>query len=70
MSYYLQDGGLKTFLGTHFRRYVYKDGLELEILERKDDIKDSSLREILETEFGLHVWPVVPLMRDLSDFTV
>jgi hypothetical protein len=66
----LQDGGLKTFLGTHFRRYVYKDGLELEILERKDDIRDSSLREMLVNEFGLNLWPVVSLMRDLSDFTV
>jgi hypothetical protein len=63
-----QDGGLKTNLGSHFRKCCYKDGTELEILESKDDLKDSSLQKLLLEEFGLAVWPITPKMRDFIEF--
>ena len=61
---------MRTNLGTHFRRYFFKDGVELELLESKDDIEGASLHELLQAEFGLEVWPLTPTMRDYSNFSV
>jgi hypothetical protein len=61
---------MRTNFGSHFRRYFYPDGLELKVLENRDDLEGPSLRNLLATEFNLHVWPLTPAMRDLNSFNI